>query len=108
MKRVLAWADEQAERLARSSQWVRTEPRRRRRWAFVLTLFYIAIAAFGWSFSKEGDDSAIWVAALLTSASLTVLVWGLALNPKAAIKWAMLLMPLVPAAALPLAFFVSG
>lgn len=87
---------------------MRTEPRRRRRWALVLTLFYVAVAVFGWSLSKEADDPAIWVAALLTSVSLTALVWGLALNPKAAIKWTMLLMPLVPAAAFPLAFFISG
>ena len=95
VKQFLARLDLTAERLA-AIEWGRMEPRRRRRWAFVLTLECLVIfVGFGWALSAATDDPTAWVAMGVTCGFFAALFWGLAANPKAAIKVACVAMPVV-------------
>ena len=95
VKQFLARLDRAAERLA-ALEWGRMEPRRRRRWAFVLTLECVVVGVgFGWALSAATDDPTAWVGVGITCAFFAAFFWGLAANPKAAIKVAFFALPVV-------------
>ena len=96
MRRLLAWLDATAERLA-DSEWNHRPRRNRLLWAAVLTAEATLVTVpTAWLLRHAmGDGWPAWAVAVVTLGYFTSFIWTVALDPRKGFKLGLCLIPVV-------------